>query len=360
MAKIVIEDDHFLKIVPAILDPATSEQHQHAVAAFFKHDVPDFPGWCESLRARLPGLAPARVMFASDQDDLTAKAGDADIVIVESLRIDRALLAAAPRLVLVQKFGTLTGNIDLEACRDAGVDIATLRRRGNVAVAEQAFALLLALAKQVPSLAGLVERPALAARGFSIRERSAHIGYSNFAGITGLRTLQGATLGIIGLGEIGRDIARYARAFDMQVVYHQRRRLADHEETSLSVRYASLDDLLAASDYVVVQVPLTDKTRGLLGTREIARMKRGAMIVNVARAQLIDHDAVVAALESGHLAGLALDVGYAEPADPQDPLLRLRSGNVILMPHTAVGSRDNALQDMEELCTNMWRALAAR
>ena len=357
MIKIVIEDDHFLKIVPVILDPATFPEHKRAVADFFKHDVPDFLGWCERLRVRLPGLAPAHVVFASNQDDLKAKASDAEVVIVEGLRIDSDFLVGARRLALVQKFGTLTSNIDLSACRDIGLSVATLRRRGNIAVAEQAFALLLALAKQVTSLAGLVEKSALTARGWSIRERSAHIGYSNFAGITGLRTLHGATLGIIELGEIGREIARYARAFEMQVAYFQRRRLPDDEESSLSAHYASLDDLLAASDYVIVQLPLNESTRGLLGRQQIGRMKRGAMIINVARAELIERDAVVAALESGHLAGLALDVGYVEPADPQDPLLQLRSGNVILMPHTAVGARDNALRDMEELCTNMWRAV---
>lgn len=359
MTKIVIEDDHFLKIVPVILDPATTLEHCRAVSSFFAHDVPDFIGWRQALQDQMPGLAPATVVFASNQADLQAKIIDADAVIVESLVIDHQVLAAAQRLALVQKFGTITGNIDLDACREHGVPVATLRRRGNVAVAEQAFALMLALAKRIVSLAGMVETSALTAAGWHIRARSPHIGYSNFAGITGLRALQDATLGIIGLGEVGREMARFATAFDMDIVYFQRRRLAPADEAQLGVHYAAFEDVLARSDYVMVQVPLNNSTRGLIGRDQIAGMKRGAMIINVARAELIDRAALIDALESGHLAGLALDVGYQEPADPADPLLRLRSGHVILMPHTAIGARQNALADMEELCANLWRAVTS-
>ena len=300
MPTLLIEEDHFLKIVPVILDPATPPAHQRAVADFFAHDVPDFLGWCEALRARMPGLYPTRVVWADDQADFLAKLPRADAAIVESLVVDRAALAAAPRLKLVQKFGTIAANIDQAACAERGVAVAVLHRHVNVAVAEQCVALMLALAKRIPALDGLVERGALEAAGFSIRERaSAYIGYSNFARVAGLKTLYGATLGIVGFGEVGREIARRAAPFGMTMLYHQRRPLPAADAQALGARFAPLHELMAQSDYIVVQLPLNDSTRGIIGAQALAHAKPGAVLINCARAELVDHAALVAALESG-------------------------------------------------------------
>ena len=117
----------------------------------------------------------------------------------------------------------------------------------NVAVAEQACALMLALAKRIGEFNGVVEKAALRDKGFRVRpRRPGYIGYSNFAGVTGVKTLMGATLGIIGLGEVGRDVAQRARAFEMNVVYFQRTRLDAAVEQDVGVRYLPLDDLLGA------------------------------------------------------------------------------------------------------------------
>jgi lactate dehydrogenase-like 2-hydroxyacid dehydrogenase len=361
MTRIVIEEDHFLKIVPVVLDPATPEPHRRAVADFFAHDEPDFLGWCARLRQRLPGLYPAEVVFAADAADLAAKLADADGVVVESFRIDDDVLGGAPRLAIVHKFGTITGNIDLAACAARGVAVATLRRMVNVAVAEQACALMLALAKRIGDLNGVVEEAALREAGFTVRPRqSRYIGYSNFAGITRLKTVLGATLGIVGFGEVGREVARRARAFEMEVVYFQRTRLAAAVEQECGARYLSFADLMAQADYILVQLPSTDATRGLIGRDALALIKPGAVLIDVARPELIDHDALVEAIEAGRFGGLGLDVLYSEPADPSEPLLRYRDRNVILMPHTAVGARANALHDVETLCVNLWRAITGK
>jgi len=358
MPRIVIEEDHFLKIVPVVLDPATPPAHQRAVAEFFAHDEPDFLGWCRRLQQRLPGLYPAEVVFAEDQADLVRKIAEADGVIVEGLAIDAALLAGARRLAVVQKFGTLTANIDLAACAARGVAVETLHRMVNVAVAEQVFALLLALAKRIVEFNGVVEERALRAAGFKVRPRQSHyIGYSNFAGITGLRTVHGATLGIVGFGEVGREVAHRARAFAMKVIYFQRTPLSAASERELGAHYVPLAELMAQSDYILVQLPLTIATRGLIGRDALSRIKPGAVLIDVARAELIDHEALVEALGAGRLGGLGLDVGYTEPADPEEPLLAHRGGNVILMPHTAIGARANALHDVETLCLNLWRGV---
>ena len=361
MTRIVFEEDHFLKIIPVVLDPATAEPHRRAVAAFFAHDEPDFLSWCGRLQQRLPGLYPAEIVFAADAAELADKIADADGVVVESLRIDAAMLWRAPRLAIVQKFGTITTNIDVAACAARGVAVATLRRMVNVAVAEQACAFLLALAKRIGVLNGLVEEKALRAAGYDIRPRqSRYAGYSNYAGITGLKTVFGATLGIIGLGEIGREVAQRMRAFGMDVVYFQRTRLASAIEAELGAGYLPLDELMARADYILVQLPLNGSTRGLIGRDQLARMKPGAVVVDVARAELIDRHALLDALAAGRLGGLGLDVLYSEPADPSEPLLQYRGRNIILTPHTAIGARANALHDIETLCVNLWRAITKK
>jgi glycerate dehydrogenase len=114
------------------------------------------------------------------------------------------------------------------------------------------------------------------------------------------------------------------------------------------------------ADYILVQLPSNDTTRGLIGRDALGRIKPGAVLINVARPELIDHDTVVEALQSGRLGGLALDVLYTEPADPAEPLLRYRDRNVILMPHTAVAARANALHDVETLCVNLWGVIAKK
>ena len=362
MPNLLLEEDHFLKIVPVILDPSVPPAHIHAVADFFAHDVPDFLGWCERLRARIPGLYPAEVIWARDQADFLAKLPAADGAIVESLVVDRTALAAGARLKVVHKFGTLGSNIDAAACAERGVAVVFLHRHVNVAVAEQCVTLMLALAKRISALDGLVDRAALAAAGYDIRPRApGYIGYSNYARVAGLKTLHGATLGIVGLGEVGREVARRAAAFGMSTLYHQRRPLAATDEPALGARYVSLGDLMAQSDYIVVQLPLNETTRGIIDADALRGVKPGAYLVNCARAELVDRDALVAALDSGRLGGLALDVGYDEPAQPDDPLLRFRGRpNVILMPHTAIAARQNALSDLERLCVNLWRAITSQ
>ncbi|HVY58674.1 MAG TPA: NAD(P)-dependent oxidoreductase [Xanthobacteraceae bacterium] len=360
MSKIVIEEDHFLKIVRVILDPDATDAHRRAVVDFFAHDQPDFPTWCAHLRARIPGLFPARVVFVADEAEMRAELADADGLVVESFRVGEEALAGAGRLAVVQKFGTIASNIDAAACERRGIKVERLRRIGNVAVAEQAFALLLALAKRICALNGVVTEAALNAAGYRVRPRSPHIGYSNFAGITGLGTLHGATLGIVGLGEVGREVAQRAAAFGMKILYFQRSRIAAADEQAFGAQYVALADLMARSDYILVQLPLNAATRGIIGRDLLRRVRPGAVLVNVARAELIDRAAVIEALDSGRLAGFGLDVGYAEPTDPDDPLLRYRDGNVILMPHTAIGARANALADLEQLCVNLADAIAQR
>jgi phosphoglycerate dehydrogenase-like enzyme len=162
-----------------------------------------------------------------------------------------------------------------------------------------------------------------------------------------MRTLSGSTLGIIGLGEIGREIAIRATAFGMRILYFQRTRLSASEERSLNSSYCSLESLLAESDVIIPQLPLDPSTSNFLNRERLAQMKPGACIVNVSRAEVIDREALLEALRSRHLGGFALDSLYEEPGRSDDELLSF--SNVILTPHMAGSPRFNGLRDIEEL-----------
>ena len=185
-----------------------------------------------------------------------------------------------------------------------------------------------------------------------------YTGNSNYGRIRGLRTLQGSTLGLVGLGEIGRELARRAQAFEMQILYFQRHPVGAADEAALGARYVSLPELMERSDAVSLQLPLNASTSGMIDRAALQRLKPGAILVDVARAALVDRAALYEALDAGQLGGFGIDAGYEEPAKPDEKLLSYP--NVIYMPHTAVAARQNALADVEEMCLKLWRAISAR
>jgi phosphoglycerate dehydrogenase-like enzyme len=258
----------------------------------------------------------------------------------------------------VQKHGVILRNIDLPACAARGVQVFPLRRRGNMTAAEHIFSLMLALARKLPKINGLITTERLTAAGyrpgFFDRRYSPN---ANWARVGGLRHLHHCTLGIVGLGEIGREVAWRAAAFGMRTLYFQRTRLAEAEEIECKVEYRALDPLLAESDWVCCLVPGEAATHGLFDAARLARIKPGACLINLSRADVIDRDAAVEALRSGRLGGLGQDAFYEEPGRPDDPLLAFE--NVIITPRVASQPRQNALADTEEMMLNLARAIGA-
>jgi phosphoglycerate dehydrogenase-like enzyme len=359
--RIAVEFDHYLRILAVILDPDAPDEHRRAVADFFAHDMPDLPDRYQAFRTTIPGLYPAQIRFAASQAELQALLPESDVVVVESFQLADPEVAAMKPGAIVHKFGALTSNIDVQACAKRRIPVLNLPRKVNAAVAEHAFSLMAALVREIPVYNGAVtaefwEKRYRPLRPFDQR----YTGASNFARIPNLRTLAGSTLGIVGLGEVGREIARRAAACGMSILYYQRGRVAAPDELDLGVRYSPLSDLMAESDFVIVQLPLNDTTRGIIGRKELEALKPGAMLINAARAALVDRDALLSALESGKLGGLAMDVGYQEPWPKDDPLLRYLGGNVIFMPHTAIGHREIGFSDLEDLCRQIWRVLDSR
>jgi lactate dehydrogenase-like 2-hydroxyacid dehydrogenase len=151
-------------------------------------------------------------------------------------------------------------------------------------------------------------------------------------------------------------MAQRARAFGMRIVYAQRHRASKADEARYGAKYVSRDALLATSDFITLHLPLNDSTRGIIGRRELDLVKPGAFLVNIARPQLVDRDALLDSLRSGRLGGFGLDPHYDAPGRADDPLLALR--NVIITPHLAGAPRFNSLEDFEELLLGMDQALS--
>jgi phosphoglycerate dehydrogenase-like enzyme len=353
---IVVEDDPFPRLLQAFLDVRDDPQRTAAIADFVAHDIADYPGWLAQARAQAPGLYPAEVRLASSQAELLAALPGAHAVVTETLVIGEAELAVADQLRVVQKYGTVLRNIDTAACAARGIKIRTVRRRANTGCAEYAFGLMIMLAKKLHQSANRLSMEQLEGAGFKPRHFDRrYTSNSNWARIGGMRNLNGSTMGIIGLGEIGREMALRAHAFGMKTLYYQRSRWPEAVEREWHAEYRPLEALLGESDWVCPTLPLTPESRHILDAKRLAQMKRGAMLINISRAEIVERQALYDALASGHLGGLGLDTFYEEPARADDPLLQFRQ--VIITLRVAAQPRYNALGDLAEVMTGLAHTL---
>ncbi|MCX5052338.1 MULTISPECIES: 2-hydroxyacid dehydrogenase [unclassified Streptomyces] len=279
------------------------------------------------LATLFPGEANVIVVEATDEDP--AALHTAHVIITALSPVTAEHLASAPDLELVQCASHGFDYVDVEAARAQDVPVCNIGSSGAESqnVAEQTFALMLALAKQlIPAHSALVEADWALPR----LQRS-------------LTELSGKTLGIVGLGHIGQEVARRAVAFDMSIVYAGRRRLPEETEARLGgARHVPLDELLRTADYVSLHAPLTTGTRHLLDAGRLALLKPTAFVINTARGALIDQDALADALEKGALAGAGIDVFDPEP--PTQALRLLRSPGVVLSPHVGGVTRETLVR----------------
>jgi phosphoglycerate dehydrogenase-like enzyme len=354
---IVVEDDVWARLIGVVLDPTTSGERWTAFADFMSPDLPDFGGWCDKVQKAAGSLYPSDVKLVRSPAELRANLGLAEAVVVESLPVGAEELASASNLKAVHKYGMLFRNIDMAACEARGITVLGVRRRANIACAEHAFALMLSLARKLTGLSGLVSVDQLPNHKLPYRPFDRrHTPGANWGRFSGTRTLYGSAIGIIGLGEIGREIATRAAAFGMTTLYYQRTRLPDADENKLGVAYRPLESLLAESNWVVPQLPLDESTARFIGRERLAQIKRGACIVNVSRPEVLDRAALLDALRTGHLGGLAMDGLYEEPGRADDELLSFE--NVVLTPHMAASPRTNGLRDIEDMIRALSQALA--
>ncbi len=269
---------------------------------------------------RALGDVTVHVNRGADQEaELIRRLGDADIAvnIRAHARFTDCVLAACPRLRLISIWGAGVDNVDLAACRRRGVTVTNTPGVNADAVAEHTIALMLAVTRRLPAMDRDV-RAGQWPRGLLVQ-------------------LRGRTLGVIGLGAIGRRVAELARAFGMTVLAWS---FGPDQGRAARVgaRATSLEDLLEQADIVSLHLRLTEETRDFLGPDRLARMKPTAFLVNTARGALVHRDALVTALRNDRLAGAALDVFDTGPRPADDPLVAL--SNVVLTPHNAGMTRE--------------------
>ncbi len=251
--------------------------------------------------------------------DLIRLIGDADGLVVRSgTKVTNEAIAAGAQLRVIGRAGAGVDNIAVEAATRRGIWVVNAPDSNSVAVAEHVFALMLSLARRIPLAAESVARGEWRRQAFQGEE------------------LQGKTLGIIGLGRIGRRVAERARAFGMTILAHDPF-VAPNQAEGLGVRLISLDELLSAADFISIHVPAGSETDGLLGETRLSRCKPGSYLVNCSRGSVVDEPALLAALDSGRLAGAGLDVFATEP--PSGSLL-IRHPHVIATPHIGGMTRE--------------------
>jgi D-3-phosphoglycerate dehydrogenase len=255
---------------------------------------------------------------------LVAELADADALIVRSAtRVTDELLQHAPRLRIVGRAGVGVDNIDLDAATHRGILVVNTPGSSATSVAEHALALMLALARSVPQL-----------------NAAMHAGRWEKSGAAGAE-LRGKTLGLVGLGRVGGEVARRAKALEMRVLAHDPY-LSPERAAEWGVQLLPLAEMLAQADYVSLHTALSPATDRLMNQQTLAQMKRGARLINTARGELVDEAALVEALQSGHIAGAGLDVFVTEPPG-NSPLMALP--NVIATPHVA-GSTAEAQEEV--------------
>lgn len=244
--------------------------------------------------------------------------GEAEIVIDDgTVQIDKKVVDSMKHVRFIQRYGTGMDHIDIGYVLKRGIILSnTPGQFSGFALAEHAILLMLSLAKQTREWVPMIERRASGPTGDELR---------------------GKTIGLVGLGASGGELAKRAKALEMRVLAVDLRPLEPSRLEELGVDFfggpESLEGILAESDYVSIHVPLTKTTRGMIGRKELARMKRSARLINVARGPIVDEAALIEALRAGTIAGAGLDVVENEPLDPQSPLMQMP--NVVVSPHIA-------------------------
>jgi glyoxylate reductase len=256
--------------------------------------------------------------------------------------VDGAMMDRLAPLKVISNFGVGVDHIDVKAAAARGIPVGNTPGVLDGATADLAFALLLAAGRRV------VEGDRYArSQAFTHYDPSYMLG----------REVHSSTLGIFGMGRIGRQVALRARGFGMRVLYHNRTR-SDEAEVALQATYATKDELLAKADYVVLTLPLTPETRGYVGRAELARMKPTAVLVNVARGAVVDKEALTEALAAQRIFAAALDVTDPEPLPRDHPLLKL--GNVIITPHLGSATEETRRRMAEMSVENLLAGLEGR
>jgi glycerate dehydrogenase len=283
------------------------------------------------LRA-IPGL---QLLAATRQEDVAARIAGHEVVILNKLQIDRALIAATPTLKLIALAATGTNNVDLEAAREHGIAVCNIRDYCTTSVAQHVLGSILALTHRTAEYSRAAVDGTWA--------RSAQFTVLDWP----IRELRGRVLGVVGWGVLGQAVARACEAaLGMQI------RVASRAGAPPQPGRIALHDLLPQVDVLTLHCPLTELTAGMIGERELALMKHDALVVNTARGALIDSAALAAALRARRIGGAAIDVLPQEPPVDGSPLFAPDLPNLIVTPHVAWAARESRQRCIDEIAAN--------
>lgn len=275
-----------------------------------------------AIAAAIPSDWTVRFVEENSLGSRAALIREADIVFVMAAPMPRELLAEAHRLRLIQKLGAGLDKIDLDFCRERGIGVARLQAGNSVPVAEHTILLMLASYRQLAQI-----------------DRRTRAGNWNKEDARGMhRSLQHKTVGLVGFGAIGREVAKRLRGFNVNIIYYDPVRAKVDVEQSLGVTYVELDALVREADIVSLHLPLMPQTKDIIDAKRIAAMKQGAVLINCARGGLVDEAALADALKAGRLLGAGIDAFSQEPP-VGNPLLEIDSA--IVTPHLAGATLDN-------------------
>ena len=278
-----------------------------------------------------------KVDDSSDPSFMDALPGAHGLIVRSATKVREDVLDAGTNLRVIGRAGVGVDNIDLAAATERGIAVMNAPAGNTVSAAELTLALILAMVRRVPAADASV--------------RSGDWARSQFKGVE----LRGRTLGLIGAGRIGGEVARRCQAFGMNVIAHDPF-LTSERARELRVRPASLEDVLGEADVLSLHVPLTDGTRRMIDAEALSTMKPGAFLVNVARGGIVDEAALAESLTAGHLAGAALDVYENEPLEAGSPLRE--APNLVLTPHLGASTSEAQELVATEICGAVQSALA--
>lgn len=308
-----------------------------------KWKVSCLEAWDEDVKRIVLDVAPPEfvVTFANSYEpaEQYALGIQGDFILTGWATVPAKMIEDAPRLRLIHKWGAGYEKIDLDAARKRGIPVLIAAGANASPVAEHAIALMLAVYRRIP----YVDKALRNGQWLKQDMRSV------------CRQIKGKTIGLLGLGNIGRQVARKTAGLEVKVIYFDVRRADSATEAALDLEYASLDDLLARADILSIHVPLLDSTRNLVNAAAIAKMNDGAVIINTSRGGVVDEAALYDALVSGKLFGAGLDTHTKEPPDPGNPLFGL--DQVVVTPHTGAVVVDNVADVTVHVFENFQRLL---
>jgi D-3-phosphoglycerate dehydrogenase len=299
------------------------------------------PNICDTIRHGLPADWEPKFAESKELKHQTGVVADADLLFVMAAPVTPEILAAARKVRFIQKLGAGVDRIDLKVCEERGIGVARLAGGNAIPVAEHALLLILATLRRLP----MIDRRTRA--GEWLKEDSRGIN----------RQLHGKRVGLVGLGAIGKALAKLLKGFEADIVYYDPFPPTPEIEQKLGVRGISLGELLATSDIVSLHLPLMPATTNLISKEKIAQMKPGAVLINCARGGLVDEAALAAALTEGRLFGAGIDAFAKEPP-VGNPLLALTEQTVVT-PHFAGATIDNFASVIESAVRNARQYLSS-